>query len=72
MLEHLIFEERDGVGIITLNRPKALNALNSGLLNELAGVLTELMGARLNALILTGSGDRAFAAGAELPDVGVG
>ena len=69
MLEHLEYEERDGVGIITLNRPKALNALNSGLLNELANVLTELMGAGLRALVLTGSGDRAFAAGADIGEM---
>ena len=69
MLENLEYEERDGVGIITLNRPKALNALNSGLLNELANVLTELMGAGLRALVLTGSGDRAFAAGADISEM---
>ena len=69
MLENLIYEERDGVGIVTLNRPKALNALNSSLLNELAGVLTELVADGLKALVLTGSGDRAFAAGADISEM---
>ena len=68
-METLEFEEKDGVGIITLSRPKALNALNSLLLNELAAVLSELMNSDLRALVLTGSGDRAFAAGADISEM---
>ncbi len=68
-METLDFEARDGVGIITLNRPKALNALNSQILNELAAALSELMNAGLRALVLTGSGDRAFAAGADISEM---
>ena len=52
MLEHIQFEERDGIGIITLHRPKALNALNSALLNELATVLSELVDSGLAGLVL--------------------
>ena len=40
-METIDFEVRDGIGFITLNRPKALNALNSQLINELAAVLSE-------------------------------
>jgi enoyl-CoA hydratase len=69
MLEHIQFEERDGIGIITLNRPKALNALNSALLNELAAVISDLVDSGLAALVLTGSGDRAFAAGADIAEM---
>jgi len=65
----LTFEHTDGIGFITLNRPKALNALNSTMLNELAHVLSEVRGAGLSALILTGSGDRAFAAGADIAEM---
>lgn len=69
--------ERDGaVAIITLNRPKALNALNDALLRELGQAIAELEADRqVLAVIITGSGDRAFAAGADigelsrLPDV---
>ena len=68
-METIEFEHRDGVGIITLSRPKALNALNSQLLNELAAVLSELMNSDLRALVLTGSGDRAFAAGADISEM---
>ena len=68
-METIEFEHADGIGIITLSRPKALNALNSTLLNELAHVLSELMNSGLRALILTGAGDRAFAAGADISEM---
>lgn len=68
-METLEFEHNDGVGLITLSRPKALNALNSTLLNELAHMLSELNTSGLRALIITGSGDRAFAAGADIAEM---
>jgi enoyl-CoA hydratase/carnithine racemase len=58
----------DGIGIIRLHRPEALNALNSTLVNELAVVLTGWQSAGLRAVILTGSG-RAFAAGADISEM---
>lgn len=63
--------ERTGedIGLITLSREKALNALNSQLLAELDQVLTEQWGADLRALVLTGQGDRAFAAGADIAEM---
>ena len=68
-VETIDFEVRDGIGFITLNRPKALNALNSQLINELAAVLSELLEVDVQALVLTGSGDRAFAAGADITEM---
>ena len=68
-MDTIQFVHEDGIGIITLNREKALNALNSTLLNELAHVLSELMNSGLRALILTGAGDRAFAAGADISEM---
>ena len=65
-MENLLFDVSDGVGIITLNRPKSLNALNPALMTELGVLLTEQADAGLKALIVTGSGDRAFAAGADI------
>jgi enoyl-CoA hydratase len=57
------------VGVITLNRPKALNALNSELLAELIGVLEEWdRGTDVRCIVLTGS-DRAFAAGADIKEM---
>ena len=73
-----ILVERDGpVAVVTLNRPKALNALNEALLGEVERAMHELENDRsVLAVVMTGSGDRAFAAGADigelsrLPDAG--
>jgi len=63
--------ERDGAtAIVTLNRPKALNALNETLLRELSQAMSELEGDRqILAVIITGSGDKAFAAGADIGEL---
>ena len=69
-MECLQFEVLEGgVGLLRLSRPKALNALNSQLLSELDLLLTEQAGAGLSALVLTGAGDRAFAAGADIAEM---
>jgi enoyl-CoA hydratase len=65
-METIEFEVREDIGIVTLNRPKALNALNRELVSELESVLREQWDAGLRALILRGSGDKAFAAGADI------
>lgn len=63
----------DGIGIITMNRPDALNALNNGLVSQLAEVVGEvkdsasLVGKPVRALIIKGSG-RAFVAGADVTE----
>lgn len=68
-LTTLQFEVTDaGIGIVRLNRPDALNALNSTLVNELGALLAEQQSAGLRALILTGNG-RAFAAGADISEM---
>ncbi len=67
---NLIFEVEGGVGTITFNRPKALNALNNELLGELNTVLDEIdQNADIRVLILTGSGDKAFIAGADISEL---
>jgi enoyl-CoA hydratase len=69
-LQNLRFSVEDGqIGLITLFRPKALNALNSALLAELEQVLRSQQQAGLRALILTGEGPRAFAAGADIAEM---
>jgi enoyl-CoA hydratase len=69
-LKCLLYERLDGdVGVIRLNRPAALNALNFELVAELDGLLVELAGTGLRALILTGAGNRAFAAGADIAEM---
>lgn len=66
-----ILVERDGaVAIVTLNRPKALNALNETLLREVAAAMAEFDADRsVLAVVITGSGEKAFAAGADIGEL---
>lgn len=67
--ETLLTERRDRVAIITLNRPQALNALNSTVMRELRELLAELEpDADVGAVVLTGS-EKAFAAGADIKEM---
>jgi enoyl-CoA hydratase len=64
--ENILVETRDRVGLITLNRPKALNALNDALMDELGAALQALdADESIGVMIVTGS-DKAFAAGADI------
>ncbi len=67
--ETLLVETRGRVGVITLNRPKALNALNATLIRELGQALDAFEAdADIGAVVLTGS-ERAFAAGADIKEM---
>ena len=64
---NILFEAQDGIAVLTFNRPKALNALNSETLDEVADAVERLrLDDALRVLILTGAGDRAFVAGADI------
>ena len=64
-LETLLVERDGPVAIVTLNRPKALNALSQALLAELSGVVAAIAADdEVRAVVILGAGDRAFAAGA--------
>jgi enoyl-CoA hydratase len=66
---NLLVERRGAVGIITLNRPLALNALNAALISELASALDDFESdAAIGAIVLTG-GEKAFAAGADIKEM---
>src|SRR6266481_1849799 len=66
---NIIVERRGAVGIVTLNRPAALNALNAALISELATALDELEDdAAIGAIVLTGN-EKAFAAGADVKEM---
>ena len=68
--DHIIFEEVNGIVTITFNRPKALNALNSDLLQEYSHALDEIFGNEaIRVLILTGAGDKSFVAGADITEL---
>jgi enoyl-CoA hydratase len=67
--ENIIVETKDRVGVITLNRPKALNALNSALIGELNQTLDAFdADAAIGAVVITGS-EKAFAAGADIKEM---
>jgi enoyl-CoA hydratase len=67
--QNILVETHDKVGLIRLNRPKALNALNSELINELNAALDLFEAdAKIGCMVLTGS-DKAFAAGADIREM---
>jgi len=69
----LLRERRGGVEVLTLNRPEKRNALNKELLAALADTFAELeTDDAVNAIVLTGAGDRAFCAGMDLAEFAAG
>ncbi|GLS31594.1 enoyl-CoA hydratase [Mesorhizobium albiziae] len=67
--ETIIVETRSKVGLVTLNRPKALNALNSQVLGEIVAALQAFdANMELGAIVITGS-EKAFAAGADIKEM---
>jgi len=68
--ENLLYEKRDGIAYITFNRPKVLNALNRKTIEELHQVLVDARDdASVRVLILTGAGEKAFVAGADINEL---
>jgi enoyl-CoA hydratase/carnithine racemase len=65
--EHILLEREDGVGIITLNRPEKLNAMNRKLSSELQDAVKELdADDAVGCIVITGAGTRAFSAGGDI------
>lgn len=68
--ETLLVERSDNYAVVTLNRPKVMNALNRTFFSELETAFTELRNdAAIRAIILTGAGEKAFAAGADISEL---
>jgi enoyl-CoA hydratase len=68
--ENIIFKTDDGIATITFNRPKALNALNDDLLKEFSLALDDISkNEDIRVLILTGAGEKAFVAGADITEL---
>ena len=66
-MEELLYEVRDGIGLATLNRPQARNALTFPMYERLAALCGEIASdPGVRALVVTGAGDRAFAAGTDI------
>ena len=68
-LDFIEYDEEDEIGIITISRPKALNALNSQVLDELSETLDNIDISHISALIITGKGQKAFVAGADISEM---
>ena len=67
---NILVEQREAVTLVTLNRPQALNALNSQVLAELTTAFAAYdSDASQRCLVLTGSGEKAFAAGADIKEM---
>jgi enoyl-CoA hydratase len=64
--QNVVFQVEDEIGLATFNRPAVLNALDARTLDELAEVVAEVERGAARALILTGAGEKAFVAGADI------
>ncbi len=68
--QYILVERDERVGIVTLNRPKELNALNFQIVSELADALEAFdRDESVRCIVLTGSGEKAFAAGADIKEM---
>ncbi len=68
--ENIIYQVEDGIALITFNRPNALNALNGPLLDDFSQALDDVAGNdQIRILILTGAGEKAFVAGADINEL---
>lgn len=68
-MEFICYEQKGFVGVITINRPKALNALNSQVLEELDQTIDAVDLEATRCLIVTGAGDKSFVAGADIAEM---
>lgn len=68
-MEFVVYEQKGAVGVITISREKALNALNSAVLGELDAALDAVDLAATRCLILTGAGAKSFVAGADIGEM---
>ncbi|MDY6851780.1 MAG: enoyl-CoA hydratase-related protein [Thermodesulfobacteriota bacterium] len=64
---YMLFEIKDDIALVTFNRPDALNALSSDLIKEFSDILDKIrVDENISAVVLTGAGDKAFVAGADI------
>jgi len=68
-MEYILYEQKGSIATITINREKALNALNSQVLDELNATLDSVDLETVRCLILTGAGEKSFVAGADIGEM---
>ena len=68
-MEFITYEQEGQVGIVTINRPKALNALNSQVLEEIEATFKAIDVDAVRVVILTGAGEKSFVAGADIGEM---
>lgn len=68
-MEFITYEQDGFVGVVTINRPKALNALNSDVLKEIEATFDAIDLEETRVVILTGAGDKSFVAGADIGEM---
>jgi enoyl-CoA hydratase len=72
VFDNLLLERDDAIAIVTINRPEVLNALNSQTIDELRRAILDLkQDAGVRVVILTGAGEKAFVAGADINELAV-
>jgi enoyl-CoA hydratase len=70
MYKTLIYEKKDNIGVLTINRPEKLNALSNELIEELERFLDDVeYDEELRVLVITGAGEKAFVAGADIQEL---
>ena len=69
--DNILYDKADGVAVLTVNRPRSLNALSHATLAEIEAAFREA-GAddEVQGVIVTGAGDKAFVAGADISELG--
>jgi enoyl-CoA hydratase len=68
-MDYVLYEQKGAYGVITINRPAALNALNSQVLDELNETFKNVNLDEVRALVLTGAGEKSFVAGADIGEM---
>jgi len=70
--ETLVYEKRNGIGYVTINRPEKLNALNQRVMEELRVCFENIQSDKeVSAVILSGAGEKSFVAGADVSELAV-
>src|SRR6202158_3386237 len=68
--ENILLEKKNAIAYVTVNRPKVLNALNMATMEELRAAFTDIQtDATIRVAILTGAGEKAFVAGADVGEL---